>query len=153
LVRSSFAAAGSDRLNVVLLANYYTCNQGGEDFDQRLMEFCIAKFKRESGIDITTDKRAVQRLRKQCEMAKRTLSTQTSANVDCEALANGVDFSTTISRAKFEELNQDLFKKTMAPVTQVLNDAGMSKVRPTQRCFLLGCVRYLIMDSPSLHIE
>lgn len=62
-------------------------------------------------------------------MAKRTLSTQTSANVDCEALANGVDFCTTISRAKFEELNQDLFKKTMKPVTQVLKDAGMSKVR------------------------
>lgn len=93
------------------------------------MEFCIARFKRESGIDIANDKRAVQRLRKQCEMAKRTLSTQTSANVDCEALANGVDFCTTISRAKFEELNQDLFKKTMTPVTQVLKDAGMSKVR------------------------
>ena len=91
------------------------------------MEFCISRFKRESGIDITNDKRAVQRLRKQCEMAKRTLSTQTSASVDCEALANGVDFSTTVSRAKFEELNQDLFKKTMIPVTQVLKDAGMSK--------------------------
>lgn len=51
---------------------------GGEDFDQRLMEFCISRFKRESGIDVSTDKRAVQRLRKQCEMAKRTLSTQTS---------------------------------------------------------------------------
>lgn len=51
---------------------------GGEDFDQRLMEFCISKFKRESGIDVSNDKRAVQRLRKQCEMAKRTLSTQTS---------------------------------------------------------------------------
>lgn len=100
---------------------------GGEDFDQRLMEYCISQFKRQSGIDISKDKRAMQRLRKQCELAKRTLSTQTSATVDCEALANGVDFSTTISRAKFEELNLDLFKKTMAPVTQVLKDAGMSK--------------------------
>jgi molecular chaperone DnaK (HSP70) len=100
---------------------------GGEDFDQRLMEYCMSQFKRQSGIDIGGDKRAMQRLRKQCEAAKRTLSTQTSATVDCEALANGVDFSTTISRAKFEELNLDLFKKTMAPVTQVLKDAGMSK--------------------------
>ncbi|GAX14233.1 heat shock 70kDa protein 5 [Fistulifera solaris] len=100
---------------------------GGEDFDQRLMEYCISQFKRQSGIDVSDDKRAVQRLRKQCEMAKRTLSTQTSATIDCDALANGVDFTTTISRAKFEELNLDLFKKTMIPVTQVLKDAGMSK--------------------------
>jgi molecular chaperone DnaK (HSP70) len=100
---------------------------GGEDFDQRLMEYCMNQFKRQSGVDISSDKRAVQRLRKQCEMAKRTLSTQTSASIDCEALSGGIDFSTTISRAKFEELNLDLFKKTMAPVTQVLKDAGMSK--------------------------
>jgi molecular chaperone DnaK (HSP70) len=100
---------------------------GGEDFDQRLMEYCMSQFKRQSGIDISDDKRAIQRLRKQCEMAKRTLSTQTSATIDCEALSGGVDFSTTISRAKFEELNLDLFKKTMTPVTQVLKDAGMSK--------------------------
>jgi len=85
------------------------------------------QFKRKSGIDITGDKRAMQRLRKQCENAKRTLSTQTSATIDCEALAQGEDFSTTISRAKFEELNVDLFKKTLTPVTQVLKDSGMSK--------------------------
>eukprot|EP00980_Cylindrotheca_fusiformis_P030955 scaffold25678_cov137-Cylindrotheca_fusiformis.AAC.3 len=100
---------------------------GGEDFDQRLMEFCMSQFKRQSGIDIKGDKRAIQRLRKQCEIAKRTLSTQTSTTIDCEALAQGEDFSTTISRAKFEELNLDLFKKTMTPVTQVLKDAQMSK--------------------------
>jgi molecular chaperone DnaK (HSP70) len=100
---------------------------GGQDFDYRMIEYCINQFKRKTGIDITDDKRAIQRLRKQCEMAKRTLSSQTSATIDCEALANGIDFSTTISRAKFEELNLDLFKKTMAPVTQVLKDAGMSK--------------------------
>lgn len=87
----------------------------------------MSQFKRQSGIDVKGDSRAIERLRKQCEMAKRTLSTQTSATIDCEALANGVDFSTTLSRAKFEELNQDLFKKTMVPVTQVLKDAGMSK--------------------------
>lgn len=100
---------------------------GGQDFDQRVIEWCMRQFKRQSGIDVKGDLRAIERLRKQCEMAKRTLSTQTSATIDCEALANGVDFSTTLSRAKFEELNQDLFKKTMVPVTQVLKDAGMSK--------------------------
>ena len=100
---------------------------GGEDFDQRMMDFFIKQFKRKNNIDISGDMRALQRLRKQCENAKRTLSTQTSATVDCEALSNGVDFSSTISRAKFEELNMDLFKKSMVPVTQVLKDAGVSK--------------------------
>lgn len=100
---------------------------GGEDFDQRLMEYCMQQFKRQNGIDMKDDKRGVQRLRKQCELAKRTLSTQTSATIDCEALSQGVDFTTTVSRAKFEALNQDLFQKTMVPVTQVLKDAGLSK--------------------------
>jgi molecular chaperone DnaK (HSP70) len=114
---------------------------GGEDFDQRLMEYCISQFKRQTGIDITDDKRAVQRLRKECENAKRTLSTQTSATVDCEALAQGHDFSTTISRAKFEELNLDLFKKTLAPVTQVLKDSGMSKSKVDQIILVGGSTR------------
>jgi molecular chaperone DnaK (HSP70) len=114
---------------------------GGEDFDQRLMEYCMSQFKRQSGIDISGDKRALQRLRKQCEQAKRTLSTQQSANIDCEALANGEDFSTTISRAKFEELNMDLFKKTMVPVTQVLKDSGMSKDQVDQIVLVGGSTR------------
>jgi len=114
---------------------------GGEDFDQRLMDFFMAQFKRKSGIDISKDKRALQRLRKQCENAKRTLSTQNSAMVDCEALANGVDFSTTISRAKFEELNMDLFKKTMVPVTQVLKDAGVSKSQVDEIILVGGSTR------------
>jgi chaperone protein DnaK len=114
---------------------------GGEDFDHRLMDFFIAQFKRKSGIDIGKDKRALQRLRKQCENAKRTLSTQNSAMVDCEALSNGVDFSTTISRAKFEELNMDLFKKTMVPVTQVLKDAEVSKSQVDQVILVGGSTR------------
>jgi len=114
---------------------------GGEDFDQRLMDFFIAQFKRKSGIDISKDKRALQRLRKQCENAKRTLSTQNSAMVDCEALCNGEDFSTTISRAKFEELNSDLFKKTLVPVTQVLKDSGVSKSQVDQVILVGGSTR------------
>jgi len=114
---------------------------GGEDFDQRLMDFFIAQFKRKSGIDISADKRALQRLRRQCENAKRTLSTQNMATVDCEALSNGVDFSSTISRAKFEELNIDLFKKTMVPVTQVLKDAGVSKSQVDEIILVGGSTR------------
>eukprot|EP00565_Helicotheca_tamesis_P008847 CAMPEP_0185738746 /NCGR_PEP_ID=MMETSP1171-20130828/33776_1 /TAXON_ID=374046 /ORGANISM="Helicotheca tamensis, Strain CCMP826" /LENGTH=736 /DNA_ID=CAMNT_0028410089 /DNA_START=32 /DNA_END=2242 /DNA_ORIENTATION=+ len=110
-----------------VLATSGNTHLGGQDFDQRMMEYFIAQFKRQSGVDISGDKRALQRLRKQCENAKRTLSSQTSATIDCEALSGGVDFSSTISRAKFEELNVDLFKKTMVPVTQVLKDAGMGK--------------------------
>lgn len=115
---------------------------GGEDFDQRLMDYCIAQFKRKDGVEIgKKDKRALQRLRKQCEAAKRTLSTQTSATIDCEALSEGIDFSCTISRAKFEELNLDLFKKTMVPVTQVLKDAGVSKSQVDEVILVGGSTR------------
>lgn len=125
-----------------VLATSGNTHLGGEDFDQRLMEYCMQQFKRQNdGIDISGDKRAVQRLRSQCEGAKRTLSTQTSATIDCDALSGGKDFSTTISRAKFEELNIDLFKKTMAPVTQVLKDAGMSKEKVDQIILVGGSTR------------
>ncbi|KAL3925183.1 MAG: hypothetical protein SGILL_000575 [Bacillariaceae sp.] len=124
-----------------VLATSGNTHLGGEDFDQRLMEYCMSQFKRKSGIDIADDKRAKQRLRKQCENVKRTLSTQTSATIDCEALANGVDFSITISRAKFEELNLDLFKKTLTPVTQVLKDSGLSKNNVDQLILVGGSTR------------
>lgn len=124
-----------------VLATAGDTHLGGQDFDQRLMSYFISQFKRKSGIDISKDKRAVQRLRKQCENAKRTLSNQNSATVECDALAEGKDFSSTISRAKFEELNVDLFKKTMIPVTQVLKDAGMSKGKVDQIILVGGSTR------------
>jgi molecular chaperone DnaK (HSP70) len=125
-----------------VLATSGNTHLGGQDFDQRLMEYCIQQFKRQNnGMDISNDKRAVQRLRSQCESAKRTLSTQTSATIDCDALSGGKDFSTTISRAKFEELNIDLFKKTMEPVTQVLKDAGVSKDKVDQIILVGGSTR------------
>jgi molecular chaperone DnaK (HSP70) len=114
---------------------------GGEDFDQRLMDYCIKQFKRQASINISTDKRALTRLRKQCENVKRTLSTQTSAAIDCEAQAQGVDFTFTLSRAKFEELNMGLFQKTLLPVTQVLKDAGMSKEEVEQIILVGGSTR------------
>ncbi|KAL7477109.1 hypothetical protein ACHAW6_002922 [Cyclotella cf. meneghiniana] len=124
-----------------VLATAGDTHLGGQDFDQRLMNYFISQFKRQTGIDITNDKRAVQRLRKQCENAKRTLSTQNSATVECDALAEGKDFSSTISRAKFEELNVDLFKKTLVPVTQVLKDAGMAKGKVDQIILVGGSTR------------
>ena len=124
-----------------VLATAGDTHLGGQDFDQRLMSYFISQFKRQTGIDISNDKRAVQRLRKQCENAKRTLSNQNSATVECDALAEGKDFSSTISRAKFEELNVDLFKKTVIPVTQVLKDANMSKSKVDQIILVGGSTR------------
>ena len=125
-----------------VLATSGNTHLGGEDFDQRLMEYCMQQFKRQNdGKDMSGDKRAVQRLRKHCEQAKRTLSTQTSATIECDAMFGGIDFSTTISLAKFEDLNNDLFKKTMAPVTQVLKDAGISKQDVDQVILVGGSTR------------
>merc|ERR1712232_1199023 len=124
-----------------VLATSGNTHLGGEDFDHRLMDYFIAQFKRKSGIDISGEKRALQRLRKQCEQAKRTLSTQNVASVECDALSNGQDFSATISRAKFEELNMDLFKKTLVPVTQVLKDAKVSKNEVDQVILVGGSTR------------
>jgi len=77
---------------------------GGEDFDNRLVDYCMADFKKKSGIDITGNSRALRRLRTQCEKAKRILSSAHQAEIECETLAEGEDYNTNISRAKFEEL-------------------------------------------------
>ena len=100
---------------------------GGEDFDQRLMAHFAKTFQRKTKLDITSDKRAMQRLRGACEGLKRSLSTQTSASIELEALKDGIDLRETMSRARFEELNMDLFQKTMKPVEQVLADAKVAK--------------------------
>jgi len=100
---------------------------GGEDFDNRLVEYCMADFKKKTGIDINGNARASRRLRTQCEKAKRILSSAHQAEIECETLAEGEDFNTSISRAKFEELCIDLFRKCMPPVEQVLKDADVGK--------------------------
>jgi len=100
---------------------------GGEDFDNRLVEYCIAEFKKKTGLDISSNPRATRRLRTQCEKAKRILSSAHQAPIECETLAEGEDFNTTISRAKFEELCMDLFRKCMPPVENVLKDSGLAK--------------------------
>lgn len=100
---------------------------GGEDFDNRLVDFCVAEFKKKTSIDITGNARAIRRLRTQCEKAKRILSAAHQAPIECETLAEGEDFNIQISRAKFEELCMDLFRKCMPPVENVLKDSGMAK--------------------------
>jgi L1 cell adhesion molecule like protein len=100
---------------------------GGEDFDNRLVDFCMAEFKKKTGIDISKNPRALRRLRTQCEKAKRILSSAHQAPIECETLAEGEDFNTNISRAKFEELCMDLFRKCMPPVENVLKDAQLGK--------------------------
>jgi len=100
---------------------------GGEDFDNRMVNHFINEFKRKQKKDISGNKRAVRRLRTACERAKRTLSASSQANIEIDSLFEGVDFYTSITRARFEELNADLFRGTMEPVEKALRDAKMDK--------------------------
>lgn len=100
---------------------------GGEDFDQRLMAHFTRIFNRKFKANLADDKRAVAKLKREVEKAKRALSSQHQVKVEIESLYNGIDFSETLTRAKFEELNNDLFRKTLTPVENVLRDAKMQK--------------------------
>lgn len=101
---------------------------GGEDFDQRLTEHFTKIFKKKNnGIDVKKDGRAFNKLKQEVEKAKRDLSSVHSVKITIESLMEGIDFSETITRARFEELCSDLFKKTLQPVQQVLDDSGMKK--------------------------
>ncbi|KTG40668.1 hypothetical protein cypCar_00030446 [Cyprinus carpio] len=102
---------------------------GGEDFDNRMVNHFIAEFKRKFKKDITGNKRAVRRLRTACERAKRTLSSSTQASIEIDSLYEGSDFYTSITRARFEELNADLFRGTLEPVEKSLRDAKMDKAQ------------------------
>lgn len=100
---------------------------GGEDFDNRLVNHFVTEFKRKHKKDLTSNKRALRRLRTACERAKRTLSSSTQASIEIDSLFEGTDFYTSITRARFEELNSDLFRSTMEPVEKALRDAKMDK--------------------------
>uniref|UniRef100_A0A8C8DNU6 Heat shock cognate 70 n=1 Tax=Oryzias sinensis TaxID=183150 RepID=A0A8C8DNU6_9TELE len=100
---------------------------GGEDFDNRMVNHFITEFKRKFKKEITNNKRAVRRLRTACERAKRTLSSSTQASIEIDSLYEGTDFYTSITRARFEELNADLFRGTIEPVEKALRDAKMDK--------------------------
>jgi len=100
---------------------------GGEDFDNRMVNHFVQEFKRKHKKDISENKRALRRLRTACERAKRTLSSSTQASIEIDSLYEGVDFYTSITRARFEELNADLFRSTLEPVEKALRDAKMDK--------------------------
>ncbi|KAL0454424.1 UNVERIFIED_CONTAM: Luminal-binding protein 5 [Sesamum latifolium] len=110
-----------------VLATSGDTHLGGEDFDHRVMDYFVKLIKRKYGKDISKDKRALGKLRKECERAKRALSSQHQVRVEIESLFDGVDFSEPLTRARFEELNMDLFKKTMGPVKRALEDANLKK--------------------------
>ncbi|RUS70344.1 hypothetical protein EGW08_021897 [Elysia chlorotica] len=100
---------------------------GGEDFDNRLVNHLIGEFKRKHKKDISENKRAVRRLRTACERAKRTLSSSTQANIEIDSLFEGIDYYTSITRARFEELCSDLFRSTLDPVEKSIRDAKTEK--------------------------
>jgi len=101
---------------------------GGEDFDNLLVGFFVAEFARKNkGADCTKSKRAMRRLRTQCERAKRTLSAAARANIEVDSLCDGMDFASSITRARFEDLCADHFRQCLLPVAKVLGDAAMSK--------------------------
>lgn len=100
---------------------------GGEDFDNRLVSYFVQEFKRKHGKDLSTNTRSMRRLRTACERAKRTLSCGSEANIEIDALFEGTDFYSKITRARFEELCGDLFRATMEPVEKALRDAKLDK--------------------------
>jgi len=120
-----------------VLATNGDTHLGGEDFDQRVMQYFVKLFKKKYNKDMAVDKRSLQKLRREVERVKRVLSTQHQARVEIESLYDGIDFSETLTRARFEELNIDLFKKTLDPVKKVLSDASLKKT-DVQEIVLVG---------------
>ncbi|RMZ75617.1 hypothetical protein DV738_g5388, partial [Chaetothyriales sp. CBS 135597] len=110
-----------------VLATAGDTHLGGEDFDQRVIDYFVKLYNKKNDVDITKDPKTMGKLKREVEKAKRTLSSQMSTRIEIESFHQGNDFSETLTRAKFEELNNDLFKKTLKPVEQVLKDAKVNK--------------------------
>ena len=114
---------------------------GGQDIDNRLVEHFVKEFKRKHKHDISSNPKAVRRLAVQCEKAKRTLSSAAIATIECDSLYDGIDFMSTLSRARFEELCSDIFRKTMEPVERVLQDAKIDKSQIDEIVLVGGSTR------------
>ncbi|GLE06085.1 hypothetical protein PINS_up015296 [Pythium insidiosum] len=114
---------------------------GGEDFDNRLVDYFVAEFKRKHRKDLTSNQRSLRRLRTACERAKRTLSSSTQVHIEIDSLFDGVDFNSTITRARFEDMCADYFRKTMEPVEKVLVDAKISKSQVHEVVLVGGSTR------------
>merc|ERR1712137_1008846 len=111
---------------------------GGEDFDNRLVDFCLEDFKRKNrGKDLSGNNRSIRRLRTQCERAKRTLSSSTQATIEIDSLFDGIDYTCSLSRARFEELNMDYFRNSMGPVEKCMRNSGIDK-RSVHEVVLVG---------------
>ena len=130
-----------------VLATNGDTHLGGEDFDQRVMQYFIKMLKKRDNVDISSDKRALQKLRREVERVKRTLSSQHQARLEIESLIEGTDFSESLTRAKFEEINMDLFKKTLGPVKRVLEDASMEKNEVDEIVLVGGSTRIPIVQT------
>ncbi|MFO0515405.1 MAG: molecular chaperone DnaK, partial [bacterium] len=114
---------------------------GGEDFDNRVLDYITKLIKKKHNVDVTTNKSAIQKLKAEIEKAKRTVSSSVQGTIEIEELVEGLDFKETLTRAKFEELNIDLFKKTMNPVEKVMNDSGMKKTEINDIVLVGGSTR------------
>ena len=120
---------------------------GGEDFDNRMVDHFVQEFKRKHRRNLKlpaptkASQRALRRLRTACERAKRTLSSSTQATIEIDSLYEGIDFNSSISRARFEELNSDHFRRTMEPVEKCLRDAKVSKSQVHEVVLVGGSTR------------
>merc|ERR1740138_1200595 len=114
---------------------------GGEDFDNRLVDYFLEDFKRRFKKDMRSNQRALRRLRTACERAKRALSSATQAVIEIDSLYDGIDYNSTITRARFEDLNMDYFKKCMAPIEKVLKDSQISKAQVDEIVLVGGSTR------------
>ena len=114
---------------------------GGEDFDHRILDYLLKKIKKQHGKDLKNNKSVIQKLKTEIEKAKRHLSSSLQATIEIDELEPGFDFKDTLSRAKFEELNMDLFKKTMAPVEKVMEDSGFKKSEIAEVVLVGGSTR------------
>ncbi|KAG7393838.1 Luminal-binding protein 5 [Phytophthora pseudosyringae] len=124
-----------------VLATNGDTHLGGEDFDQRIMQYFIKKWKKDKNLDVASDKRALQKLRREAERVKRALSAQAQARLEIESLLDGEDFTESLSRARFEKLNEDLFKKTLGPVERVMKDADLKKSEVDEIVLVGGSTR------------
>merc|ERR1711906_37093 len=114
---------------------------GGEDFDNRMVDYFLTDFKRKHKKDMSSNNRSLRRLRTACERAKRTLSSSTQAHIEIDSLFDGIDFNATITRARFEDLNMDYFKKCMEPCEKVLRDSKISKAGVDEIVLVGGSTR------------
>ena len=117
------------------------CHLGGEDFDNRLVHHFAQEFKRKHKQDITNNKRAMRRLKSSCENVKKNLSSSTQASIEIDSLHEGIDFTASITRARFEELCSDLFRRLFEPLDKVLKDAGISKSKIDEIVLVGGSTR------------